>query len=193
MFSFTSRFRDKRTTQMGAFGSFGIGLFFVVAIFASVALVGCSNETPLTSSPSPDGAVVADPVFITQPIERVDPGTTFAEELVTESGGSVSEAFAQVDFPAGALTQATSITVDISDATKLIVELGPHGATFEKPVALTMDLSGSRQAGNAANCSIAWFDEDNAVWVLLPTIVVDENHIRAYLDHFSKYGGVVNG
>jgi len=73
--------------------------------------------------------------------------TASTSATIDANGGSLSLEMVTVDIPAGALTDATEITLTVAgdsgdaDALTPIFELEPHGQVFAEPVTLTFDVA----------------------------------------------------
>ncbi|MCH7548914.1 MAG: hypothetical protein IH969_05140 [Candidatus Krumholzibacteriota bacterium] len=79
------------------------------------------------------------------------------------------------------------------DPNRLIVEVYPDGIHFDRDVVLTLNLKGTSAEYRAADITIAWYNPDTAMWQLLVTNAKGLNKASTKLEHFSKYGGLING
>jgi hypothetical protein len=125
-------------------------------------------------------------------IPKFDPDApeTLTEKKVIdrENGGSVALEEITVDFPPMSLEEDTEITILTQDrpGDRVVFDLLPHGIKFDKPVTLTVDLSGTG-IGPEEDATIYWFDPEARDWVDLeanwqwPIASIQ-------LDHFSRYG-----
>jgi hypothetical protein len=168
-----------------------------VASLAAV-LVGCSSHTsPGEAIPYKAGDVVAHPVFVQ--VVKPDPSlpqpqfsSSPTQEVIGVDGGTIQNGNVSLDFPPGALAQDVTITILMDENGLVIADLTPEGLQFGVPVTLTMDLEDTSAEGDAANTYIAWHDPGSDGWVIVENLApLDSNTIRARLDHFSKYGGVL--
>jgi hypothetical protein len=123
--------------------------------------------------------------------------TPVEKKLTAAKGGTVEAEGVKLVFPAGALGKDTEITIASVDKSKLpdskniasvVYELGPDGAKFEKPVALTLDFEGKAPAGTMA--VLAWLNEDDDEWVALADSAVKGQTATATTDHFTKFAVV---
>jgi len=165
-----------------------------ILLFASI---GCDPGTLTAPSSAPDN-VVDSPNFITllsTSKGALDPAMTPSASSVVsaDEGGRVVCGPFRLDFPAGALDEDTEITMNVIDDGTLGIELGPHGIQFNVPVTLSMNLEGTSAEGMASQSSTLWFDEDDGIYIMMPKIPSqDDNILKAQLEHFSKYNGVIN-
>jgi S-adenosylmethionine hydrolase len=95
-----------------------------------------------------------------------------------------------LEFPAGAVSVDTEITIRMVDETQFIFELLPHGIQFETTVTMKLHLDQTTAAGNLVGNSIVWYDDFGNVWKILPTTPIDATTVKTDLMHFSKYGDV---
>ena len=93
-----------------------------------------------------------------------------------------------MEFPAGAVSDDTDITIRMLDEQLFVFELMPHGIQFGASVTMKihLDQTNATVVGN----SIVWYDENGVVWKILPTTPVDATTVKTDLMHFSKYGDV---
>ncbi|NIO29209.1 MAG: hypothetical protein GTO29_11725 [Candidatus Latescibacteria bacterium] len=171
------------------------------ALLACTALllstIGCNTGS--VTAPDPESElIVQDPSFIRilstpKGASYPDRAVVAAEMISYEYGGSVSNAWITLDFPAGALDKDTEISINMPEPDKLIVELGPHGIQFNRPVELRINLNGTNAEGMADNAYLLWFNDDMGWWEKLDTASEDPNSFKAHLTHFSKYSGSLGG
>jgi hypothetical protein len=87
----------------------------------------------------------------------------------------------------GALPKATSYSMSYRITGPAQVDLGPHGAEFDVPVELSIDLSGSSLA-TAPDVTLYWWDEAHAQWVDVGGVWdAQSGTLTSELDHFSSY------
>jgi hypothetical protein len=120
-------------------------------------------------------------------------GTRHAEKyIVASQGGFVELNGFRVDIPAGALSQNTTVTIDLPTdnvlGKRLVAEFGPHGTQFSTPVTLSFPLTGVLLTGDAIEVA-RW---ENGGWTSLGGSV---NALGTVLSsttpHFSTYGGKI--
>ncbi|KAI8513951.1 positive regulation of extrinsic apoptotic signaling pathway via death domain receptors protein [Branchiostoma belcheri] len=91
---------------------------------------------------------------------------------VRPGGGELQTPFCTVTVPRGAVTMRTKITCEVINPNDVIlplkdgemlvsdiIELGPHGKTFHKPV--TVQIQYSSASSGAATVSVVWVTEDS--------------------------------
>jgi hypothetical protein len=110
-----------------------------------------------------------------------------ASAVITPAGGAIQTAAGdRIVFPAGALSEPTSIT--ITSSRKYVgVELEPHGLRFpagHEPV-LQLSTTGSN-ASSFHSLTVVYVDESGVVSEFLAT-EVGGNRTEANLHHFSGY------
>lgn len=119
-------------------------------------------------------------------------------------GGSlhIRQAGVRLDIPAGALGEATTITLTARRGWLCDYDFGPHGTRFAVPVKITQDLAGTvmrahRQRLHDFIFRGAYYDSDHVVLGSHFTTRVDEIEptdvdvrarlVRFYVRHFSGY------
>jgi hypothetical protein len=173
--------------------------FLTVSTFLSVlAAMGCGTYSPV--SPSQDDTPgVENPVFVrvlttsmgSSGREMIQTSSTSVSMVVSaETGGTVSNGYFSLYFPPGALDEDTEITIDMPRYPEAVVELGPHGIEFNKPV--TLSLPYNVVDSSADSYRVVWYDENNGVWSEVGGISTDGT-VNAYLEHFSQYGALAGG
>lgn len=166
----------------------------IVACFA-VAFLGCSSQTspdqPLQFEP---GDVIENPSFVrivTKPSGWQLGHSASSEQSVGPAGGLVLQDNVTLNFPPGALSSDEAIRIELDASGLLITELGPDDLSFDVPVTLSMDLTGTSAEGQAATVFIVWYNDDEDRWEVCNMLPPeDDNTVRALLEHFSKYGSV---
>ena len=170
------------------------------ALLACIALltaaIGCNPGAVTAPETSQD--VVTSPSFIrilsTPKGDHFGQASTIATTVSAENGGTVSNGWVTLDFPAGALNEDTEISIEMLNDGTLSVELSPHGIQFNAPVTMTMDLKGTNAEGMSESCSTLWLNEDEGQWVPVTGLDADDpNQLKSQLEHFSKYSGGVEG
>ena len=102
-------------------------------------------------------------------------------------GGRLQSGRHVLDVPAGALPWTVPFTMDYYNRGVVSLELGPHGAQFDVPVTLTIDLHGTT-ARPSDDITLYWWDEANGVWVDVGgTWDPSTMTLTTQLDHFSCY------
>jgi hypothetical protein len=169
-----------------------------LAAAALFALAGCSDVSqPTLSAPEQGSAVLGGTINLNGVLQFFGaPNLTeprHAEKyIVASEGGFVELNGFRVDIPAGALSQNTTITIDLPTdnvlGKRLIAEFGPHGTQFSTPVTLSFPLTGVNLPGGSIEVG-RW---ENGAWTSLGGSV---NSLGTVLSsttpHFSTYGGKV--
>lgn len=107
-------------------------------------------------------------------------------------GGVLELGGVRVEVPAGALDRDTNITLDLPTdpvaALHLVVDLGPDGLTFAKPVVVRFDLTGTDLAGiDQTKLRVAWWDGSS--WVGLASQISDDGGaLLGFTTHFTGFG-----
>jgi hypothetical protein len=171
---------------------------FALAAAALFALAGCSDlSQPTLATPAQPVNVLGGTIDLTGVLKFASmpdlSGTRHAEKyIVASQGGFVELNGFRVDIPAGALSQNTTITIDLPTdnvlGKRLIAEFGPHGTQFSTPVTLSFPLTGVLLSGDPIEVG-RW---ENGAWTSLGGSV---NSLGTVLSsttpHFSTYGGKV--
>lgn len=168
-----------------------------------IASFGCSNDPGVVTAPdsAPQNVVVDNPNFVrilsasskgdTDPILRASAVSTV---ISAENGGTISNGRVTLEFPAGALDEDTQITIEMVGDGTLGVELGPHGTVFNKPVVMTVDLSGTTAEGRAYESTTLWMNPEMDRWERVEKVDSEDNNAgRSLLRHFSRYNQDVGG
>ncbi|MBW3569596.1 MAG: hypothetical protein KY467_00695 [Gemmatimonadetes bacterium] len=167
-----------------------------LAAAALVALAGCSDlSQPTLSAPGQASAVLGGTIDLNGVLQFTAmpdlSGSRHAEKyIIASEGGFVELEGFRVDIPAGALSQNTTVTIDLPTdnvlAKRLIAEFGPHGTQFNTPVTLSFPLTGVLLNGDPIEVG-RW---ENGAWTSLGGSV---NSLGTVLSsttpHFSTYGG----
>ncbi|WP_420126738.1 hypothetical protein [Longimicrobium sp.] len=169
-----------------------------LAVAALLALAGCSDVSqPTLATPAQFTSVLGGTINLNGILQFVGlpnlSGTRHAEKyIVASQGGFVELNGFRVDIPAGALSQNTTVTIDLPTdnvlGKRLIAEFGPHGTQFNTPVTLSFPLTGVLLLGSPIEVA-RW---ENGAWTSLGGSV---NWLGTVLSgttpHFSTYGGKV--
>jgi len=169
--------------------------------FALLALItlllssfGCRMGDVMEPEPTPE-QFITDPDAILILSTPKNPNVIQKAGAVSQfvsaaEGGVVFNDYVMLEFPPGALSEDTEITIGMPEEGKLIVEFGPHGLQFNKPVVMTFDLSNTSANGMADQTSTIWYNEDCGWWEPIEKAnSSDENSASSVLMHFSKYSG----
>ncbi|MDH3216370.1 MAG: hypothetical protein OEN01_08770 [Candidatus Krumholzibacteria bacterium] len=165
-------------------------------LFASF---GCESVTAPESSE--DFFVVDGPNFVRilstsssgdyEPMAMSGPVSAMVS---ASEGGTLTNGRVTLEFPAGALSEDTEITMEMLNDGTLGVELSPHGIQFNAPVVLSMGLEGTTAEGMAASLATYYDNPESGQHEPIPMAApVDANTTRALIDHFSKYRDGSNG
>lgn len=153
-----------------------------------ITIGGCAEN--------PSSSVGADSSW--QKIARADgpsfsrSGSESASVLIGPAGGVIETAGHKLVFPAGALAEATVITMT-ADPAYVGVELQPHGLQFPRgsEPTLTLSLNGASVQG-FSRLTIAYMGDNGEILEILPTSGLGSSgKYRTSLQHFSGY--VLNG
>jgi len=121
-------------------------------------------------------------------------GKTRGARVSADRGGAIGNGHVRLEIPAGALDEDTYITMEMVDKSNLVVEFGPDGLVFNKPVTMMMTLTGTTAEGLAESTLIKWYDPDSDRWENITNLPVSSpNKVSALLEHFSKYGADIGG
>ena len=169
------------------------------ALLACLALlfaaVGCNEGSMVTPVDGP-GGVGIEPDFYGTLSTPDDPALLAAGKIdgsmvSAEFGGTVSNGRVSLEFPAGALDEDTYVTMMIVDKDNLVVEFGPHGLVFNKPVTITWKLVGTAKEGRAEGTVIKWRNPETGLLEDITNLPVDHpNRVKGLLEHFSEYEAV---
>jgi hypothetical protein len=152
-------------------------------------LAGCSEMSPLDPSDAHQVVGTESPDFVSlSPISRGslpqgDGLTACAKVVSADLGGTLSNGYVTLDFPPGALSHDTEISITMTQPGVMAFELQPHGIQFNKPVLLSFDNFDA--SGDILK--VVWFDEGKSKWVVIGT-GADAESLGTSLAHFSSYG-----
>jgi hypothetical protein len=169
-----------------------------LAAAALFALAGCSDVSqPTLATPSQSVNVLGGTIDLNGVLKFVAlpdlSGPRHAEKyIVASQGGFVELNGFRVDIPAGALSQNTTITIDLPTdnvlGKRLIAEFGPHGTQFNTPVTLSFPLTGVLLLGSPIEVA-RW---ENGGWTSLGgSVNLLGTVLSSTTPHFSTYGGKV--
>ena len=159
-------------------------------IFLSVVASGCGTDVttaPTTSSNGPRALVLPASEQSAPANFKAGRGPAVSVLVSAEKGGSVSLGRYQLDFPAGALTEDTEISIRQSSPSSMSLELGPHGIQFDKPVTLSFKTDGISIDEASTVLGVRWFNESTAAWEPISEGPVGVTKVSAELWHFSGY------
>ncbi|XP_019620286.1 PREDICTED: p53-induced death domain-containing protein 1-like [Branchiostoma belcheri] len=113
-------------------------------------------------------------------------------------GGNLKTAHCTVSVPPGVVTMETEITCQVINPNDVtlplkdgemlvsdIIELGPHGTTFRKPVTVQMQYN-SKSLDGAREAAV-WVTEDRSHWTKLKTTKESKYKLSVSVDHFSIF------
>lgn len=169
-----------------------------LAAAALFALAGCSDlSQPVLATPGQSVSVLSNSIDLNGVLKFAAlpdlSGTRHAEKyIVASEGGFVELNGFRVDIPAGALSQNTTVTIDLPTdnvlGKRLIAEFGPHGTQFSTPVTLSFPLTGVLLSGGPIEVA-RW---ENGGWTSLGgSVNVLGTVLSGTTPHFSTYGGKV--
>jgi hypothetical protein len=172
--------------------------FLALASAALFALAGCSDASqPVISTPEQSVNVLGNSIDLNGVLKFVSmpdlSGTRHAEKyIVASQGGFVELNGFRVDIPAGALSQNTTVTIDLPTdnvlGKRLVAEFGPHGTQFSTPVTLSFPLTGVLLLGEDIEVA-RW---ENGGWTSLGgSVNLLGTVLSGTTPHFSTYGGKI--
>ena len=119
-------------------------------VTAAISLAGCSEPADLTGpAVTPDQNLLSGLLgTVTDLLEKKavkwndSPGSLTVSGVIGAGGGSLSipRADFRIDFPAGALSRNTTITVNVVRSSYVTYDMLPHGTRFGTPVTVTQGL-----------------------------------------------------
>jgi predicted small lipoprotein YifL len=115
---------------------------------AAIALAGCGDQAPLTapssapSAPQESLLSLLGGTQVTAVRWLQNPGALSVTGVIGTQGGTLSIPGADfsITFPAGAVSQPTTVTVNAIDGNFVAYDMLPHGITFGVPVKATQGL-----------------------------------------------------
>ena len=167
-----------------------LGLLFVV--------LSCTAERPSpmgVATPAPNADLIGD--LLSAPttllsatgLLKCSPMPTYtATKTIGTGGGTILIGPHTLTIPAGALRQATTITVVApSDKVNRVV-FSPEGLEFNKSAMLTMSYANCNLLGKLLPKRIAYVDDDlNILYYLLSLDLLQLRRVQGKVDHFSSY------
>ncbi|MBK8231871.1 MAG: hypothetical protein IT349_18330 [Candidatus Eisenbacteria bacterium] len=180
----TSDLRNSVATRIARFLPVG-----AVALILGLGLTGCGRE--LASGPAED-----EPKFIAGSV--VDGGGAISngsgsgrakkvkrQLVVAAQGGTIVNGRYSITVPPGALSYDTEYQVTDNNNGFVECDLSPHGAQFNAPVTLEIDLNGTT---GDSDCTVYWWNASTHTWVDMQGHVNPAtNVLSVQLPHFSKY------
>ncbi|HDS73985.1 MAG TPA: hypothetical protein ENN56_00440 [Firmicutes bacterium] len=172
-------------------------VFVVLALATTMWMSGCSdNPTPLQSTSS--SVKLLSVSSRAKPLASDQLLTTASLLVDPEVGGMLAVGEPDVygetklTIPAGAVSEPTVISMEISYDGPIVVELQPHGIQFDKTVELAISYKPADLTGiDLDEINVYYFNENLAVptWERVPnsTSVPGEFEVVAPLSHFSRY------
>lgn len=169
-----------------------------LAAAALIALAGCSDASqPTLAVPEQKSEALGGLIDLNGVLQFVGlpnlSGTRHAEKyIVASEGGFVQLNGFRVDIPAGALSQNTTVTIDLPTdnvlGKRVIAEFGPHGTQFNTPVKLSFPLTGVLLLGQSVEVA-RW---ENGAWTSLGgSVNLLGTVLSSTTPHFSTYGGKI--
>ena len=120
-------------------------LSFLILTGISAISVACADHdavAPATNSPKSYSVAIDDSVSVIQRSAGIKAASV--TRVVGTSGGVVSiDGVVTLTIPAGALSQPTSITINVPAGKDVAAEFQPHGLQFNRPVAIAFNLAGT--------------------------------------------------
>ena len=160
-----------------------------LTILSVLAAMGCGTNSPVTPSQEITMPGVESPLFAqlvaSAGSSRDMLGSASSALISAAQGGTVSNGYYSVYFPAGALSEDTEITIDMPRYPEAVVELGPHGIQFNKAVILSISLD--KLDSDASGYSVLWHNEETGLWENIGGYIED-GAAKIGLEHFSDYG-----
>jgi hypothetical protein len=156
------------------------------------AAVGCNEGSMVTPVDVPGGVGIESDFYgiLSTPDDPalLDAGKVYGSMVSASVGGMVSNSRVTLEFPAGALDKDTYVTMMMVDKDNLVVEFGPHGLEFNKPVTITWKLVGTAKEDRAEGTVIKWRNPETGLLEEITNLPVDHpNRVKGVLEHFSDY------
>jgi len=160
-----------------------------ITILSVLAAMGCGTNSPVTPSQEITMPGVENPLFAqlvaSAGSSRDMLGSAKSTLISADEGGTVSNGYYSVYFPAGALSEDTEITIEMARYPEAVVQLGPHGIQFNKAVILSIALN--KLDSDAADYSVLWHNEETGLWENIGGYI-EGGASKVELEHFSDYG-----
>jgi hypothetical protein len=160
-------------------------------IALSIVATGCGSDATtapsLHSTSGPRALVLPSAEQTPSASFKAGRGPSLSVLISATQGGTIQMGRYQLDFPPGALSEDTEISIRQSSGSSMTLELGPHGIQFAKPVLLSADVAGVEVDGNSTVVGIRWFNESTGTWQPISESPAGTSRITAELQHFSGY------
>jgi hypothetical protein len=167
--------------------SFLIGALALAALLIALTVTGCGNEGTV---PTASEGTTADPLAFEGPDPSPSPRGHEAEPKFIKSGetGDLKLDRWTLTIEKDAMRDKADITMENASAKYVMVELGPDGLEFDKPVKLEVDLSGLKWDPHT-DWTMWWFNEERGCWEDMGGTFDPETEVlTVYIDHFSTWG-----
>ena len=156
------------------------------------AAVGCNEGSMVTPVDGPGGVGIESDFYgiLSTPDDPalLNAGKVYGSMVSASVGGTVSNSRVTLEFPAGALDEDTYVTMMMVDKDNLVVEFGPHGLVFNKPVTITWKLVGTAKEGRAEGTVIKWRNPASGLLEDITNLPTDHpNRVMGLLEHFSEF------
>ena len=157
----------------------------LIALAAALALSGCGQDQISNPTNQFSGRPIQLPATEAQGLGVQElPSVTVL--VSAANGGTVQMGRYTLEFPAGALSADTPITVTQTDPSAMVLELQPHGIQFLKPVTLSAQVT-DLVTPTANVVGVAWFNESTFAWEVVGEDDAQSDDASATLWHFSNY------
>lgn len=134
-------------------------------------------------------------VDLKNPLDGIEPPDFDLErEINAAAGGAVDLGDLSLNFPPSALSEDTTVTVEVKEPRLMpeanrivgqVYDLRPDGLQFDQPVEIQLDLGDVELEGDD-DVVIAWLDDDG-VWQPLEDSRVDGSQVIATTTHFTPF------
>jgi hypothetical protein len=154
-----------------------------------ILAAGCADQSPTAVQLDPVSVSAAKSAVgslakVVKAGQKYEAGTYSA--VITPAGGTIEFGIGSIEFPAGAVSQATQISATV-DGEDLKVEFAPHGLQFNagSEPTLTFNTVGISAPSNAA---IFYVDSSGTILEGVATIVdISADSAFGRIGHFSAY------
>ncbi|RYU93540.1 hypothetical protein [Emticicia agri] len=156
-----------------------------ITLLFSAGMLSCEIDP---NKPEPGIPSKGTPTEIGKPL-----GATTAK-MIGAQGGSIStpDGKLTLNFPAGALTKETNITIRPVEnkawgGVGIGYEFGPDSSEFAKPISFTYKYNDKEMSGVSLDNMALAFQDQNKIWQMTSPLSVDKTRkkISGYLKHFS--------
>lgn len=129
-------------------------------------------------------------------------GDITSENIQASTGGTVEKGDAQVEIPAYALAQDTTITMQVTTAAaptgftavSSVYEIGPSGTSFNIPSTITLPYNESALPAGVGEENLAIYRQSGAGWEKIGgTVNTFANTVTAQISQLSKYAVMAPG